>query len=145
MDARFLRRMTYNTNRVTTGGSHAPTPSYPRSQAGLSPRRRAPARAPQVSGLQAQDLGPGPLGALAGRRRADHLAVRRLPAPRRRPLRRDRTQGALGHTARLRRAATAAQRRPGRALAQGPAHAPPALGHRLDLDPLPRARLPRPR
>src|SRR3954470_17010699 len=135
MDARSLRRMTFG-NRVITGGSHAPTPSYPRPQEGPPPRRRAPASTPEVQGLQAQDLGPGPLVAPAGRRRADPLAVRRLPAPRRRPLRRDRTQGAPGHTARLRRAATAAQRRPGRAPAQGPAHAPPALGRRLDLDPL---------
>ena len=36
--------------------------------------------APEVQGLQAQDLGPGPLVSVAGRRRADHLAGRRLPA-----------------------------------------------------------------
>ena len=81
MDASPLRTMTLG-NRVITGGSHAPTPSYPRPQAGPSSRRRAPAGTPQVQGLQTQDLGPGPLVALAGRRRPDHLAVRRLPAPR---------------------------------------------------------------
>ena len=144
MDARPLRRMTFG-NRVITGGSHAPTPSYPRPQPGPPPRRRAPASPPEVQGLQAQDLGPGPLVAAAGRRRPDHLAVRRLPAPPRRPLRRDGTQGPAGHPARLRRAATAAQRRPGRAPAQGAPQAPPAAGHRPDLDPLPRPALPRPR
>ena len=108
-------------------------------------RRRAPASPPPVQGLQAQDLGPRPLVAAAGRRRPDHLAVRRLPAAPRRPLRRDGTQGAAGHPARLRRAATAAQRRPGRAPAQGAPQAPPAAGHRPDLDPLPRPALPRPR
>ena len=64
---------------------------------------------------------------------------------RRRPLRRDGPQGAAGHPARLRRPATAAQRRAGRAPAQGAPQAPPAAGHRPDLDPLPRPALPRPR
>src|SRR5512147_13364 len=124
MGAIPLRKMVL-VHGTTTGGSHAPTPSYPRPQQGLSPRRRAPAGPPEVQGLQTQDLGPGPLVALARRRRADHLAVRRLRATPRRPLRRDGTQGALGYPARLRRVATAAQRRPGRAPAQGVAQAPP--------------------
>src|SRR5215211_7614126 len=140
MDASSLRRMTLD-HRVITGGSHAPTPSYPQPQPSPPPRRRAPAGASAVQGLQAQDLGPGPLVAPAGRRGPDHLAVRRLPTPRRRPLRRDGPQGAAGDPARLRRPATPGQRRPGRAPAQGPAQAPPAAGHRPDLDPLPWATL----
>src|SRR3954466_11969098 len=125
MGARSLRTMTFG-NRVITGGSHAPTPSYPRPQEGPPPRRRAPASAPEVQGLQAQDLGPGPLVAVTRRRRPDHLAVRRLPTPRRRPLRRDGTQGALGHTARLRRPPTTTQRGAGRAPAQGAPQPSPA-------------------
>src|SRR6266542_4336566 len=145
MDASHLRIMTYGITRVITRGSHAPTPSYPRPQPGPSPRRRAPARAPRVQGPKEKDLGPRPLVAVAGRRRADHLAVRCLPTPGQRPLRRDGTQGAAGHPARLRHAATAAQRRLGRAPAQGPAPAPPDIGPRPDVDPLPRAAVPRPR
>src|SRR5512142_2281036 len=100
MDARSLRRMTLG-HRVITGGSHAPTPSYPQPQPSPPPRRRAPASPSEVQGLQAQDLGSGPLVAVAGRRGPDHLVVRRLPTPPRRPLRRDGAQGPLGHTARL--------------------------------------------
>src|ERR1700736_6522213 len=110
MDASSLLTMTLG-NRVITGGSHAPTPSYPRPQACLSAPRRAPARTPEVQGLQEKDLSPGSLVAVVGRRRPDHLAVRHLPAPRRRPFRRDGTQGADGHAARVRRVATATQRR----------------------------------
>src|SRR5512138_1571651 len=80
MDASSLQRMTFG-DRVITGGSHAPTPSYPRPSAGPSPRRRAPASPPEVQGLQAQGIGPGPLGDVARRRRTHHRAVRRLPAP----------------------------------------------------------------
>ena len=69
-------------NRTHTGGGHAPTPSYPPPPPRPSPRRRTPARPPAAPGLQAEDLGPGPLVAAAGRRRPDHLAVRRLRAPR---------------------------------------------------------------
>src|ERR1051325_7053424 len=108
MDAKPLRIMTF-ANRVVTGGNPAPTPSYPRPQPGPSPRRRAPARTPPVQGLQAQDLGPGPLVVVARRRRPGHLVVQRLPTPRRRPRRRDGTQGPAGHLARLRRPATTAQ------------------------------------
>src|SRR5947209_14230398 len=132
MDARSLRTMTLG-NRVITGGSHAPTPSYPRPQEGTPPRRRAPPGAPEVPGLQAPNFSPCPLVTLAGRSRPDYLALRRLPAPPRRPLRRDGTQGALGHPARLRRPATTTQRRSGRAPAQGPAQTAPAVGHRPDL------------
>src|SRR5512135_1686494 len=60
MDARSLRRMTLG-HRVITGGSHAPTPSYPQPQPSPPPRRRAPASPSEVQGLQAQDLGSGPL------------------------------------------------------------------------------------
>src|SRR3954447_2908051 len=74
MDASPLRRMTLG-HRVITGGSHAPTPSYPRPQPSLPPRRTASARPPAVQGLQEEDLGPGPLVAVAGRRRPDHLAL----------------------------------------------------------------------
>src|SRR5512135_2257146 len=144
MDARLLRRMTFG-NRVITGGSHAPTESYARPSAGPSGRRRAPASPPQVQGLQTEDLSPRPLVAPLGRRRPDHLAVRRLPTPPRRPVRRDGPQGTPGHPARLRRPATAAQCRAGRPSAQGPPQAAPAVGHRPDLDPLPRPALPRPR
>src|SRR3954464_15096789 len=84
MGASSLRRMTFG-DRVITGGNHAPTPSYPRPLAGPSPRHRAPAGPSEVQGLQAQDLGPGPLGDVARRRSTDHLAVRRLPASPRRP------------------------------------------------------------
>src|SRR3954454_15497796 len=143
MDARPLRRMTFG-HRVITGGSHAPTPSYPQPRPGPPPRRRAPPGRPEVQGLQEEDLGPGPLVAVARRRRTDHLAVRRLRATRRRPLRRDRAQGAPGHAARLRRAAAPAQCRAGRAPARGPAHAAPAAGHRPDPAPLPRPTAPRP-
>src|SRR4051812_1411561 len=100
MDASPLRRMALG-HRVITGASHAPTPSYPRPQPRPSPRRRAPPGPPEVQGLQEEDLGPGPLVALASRGGPDHLAVRRLPAPRQRPLRRDGTQGPLGDPARL--------------------------------------------
>src|SRR3954468_5551670 len=125
MDASSLRRMTLD-NRVITGGSHAPTPSYPQPQPSPPPRRRAPAGASAVQGLQAQDLGPDPLVAPAGRRGPDHLAVRRLRASRRRPLRRDGPQGPPGDPARLLYPATTAQRRPSRAPAQDAAQAPPA-------------------
>src|SRR3954471_4898248 len=131
--------------KVITGGSHAPEPSYARPQPGPSRGRRPPASPSPVPGLQAQDLGPSPLVAPAGRRRPDHLAVRRLrPAPRR-PLRRDGAPGPAGDPARLRRAAAPAQRRPGRAPAQGAAQAPSATGHRPDVDPLPRPTVPGPR
>src|SRR3954467_12445185 len=144
MDASPLRTMTFG-HRVITGGSHAPTESYPRQPPGPSRRRRVPASPPEVQGLQAQDLRPGPLVTPAGRRRADHFAVRRLRAAPRRPLRRDGTQGAPGHTPRLRRPPTATQRGAGRAPAQGAPQAAPTPGHRPDLDPLPRPTLPRPR
>src|SRR5512135_2178100 len=143
MDASSPRIMAFGDTAIT-GGSHAPTPSYPRPQAGLPPRRAASASPPPVQGLQAQDLGPDPLVAVAGRRGPDHLVVRRLPTPPRRPLRRDGAPGPLGHTARLRRPATTAQRRAGRAPAQGAVPAPPEAGHRPDLDPLPRPAVPRP-
>ena len=68
--------------------------------------------------------------AAAGRRRPHHLALRRLPAASRRPLRRDGAQGAAGDAPRLRRTATATQRRAGRAPAQG---APQRL-QRLAID-----------
>ena len=132
-------------DRVITGESHAPTPSYPRPPPGPPPRRRAPASPSEVQGLQTPDLGPGPLGALAGRRGPDHLVVRRRPTPPRRPLRRDGTPGARGHPARRRHTATTAQRRLGRTLAQGAPQTPSEAGHRLDLDPLPRPSLPQPR
>src|SRR3954463_3726769 len=141
MDASPLRRMTLG-HRVITGGSHAPTPSYPRPQPSLPPRRTASARPPAVQGLQEEDLGPGPLVAVAGRRRPDHLALRRLRAPRPSPLRRDRAQGADGDPARLRHTATATQRRLGRPPAQDPAQTPPAPGHRPDADPLSRPAVP---
>src|SRR5512135_741657 len=144
MDASSPRIMTFGDTAIT-GGSHAPTPSYPRPQAGLPPRRAASASPPPVQGLQAQDLGPDPLGAVAGRRRPDYLAVRRLRTARRRPLRRDGAQGAAGHPARLRHLATPAQRRAGRAPAQDAPQTAPAAGHRPDVDPLPRQTVPRPR
>src|SRR5512142_3181348 len=124
MDASSPRIMAFGGTAIT-GGSHAPTPSYPRPQAGLPPGRTAPASPSPIQGLQTQDLGSDPLGTVAGRRRPDHLAVRRLRTARRRPLRRDGAQGAAGHPARLRRLATTAQRRAGRAPAQGTAQAPP--------------------
>src|SRR5215471_13048960 len=130
---------------ANTGGSYAPTPSYPQPPEGPSPRRRTSSGPPAIQGLQAQDLGPGPLVAAACRRRADHLAVRRLPTFGQRPLRRDGTQGPLGHPARLRHPATATQRGAGRAPAQDVAQAPPAPGHRPDADPVPRPTVPRPR
>src|SRR5512143_97088 len=99
MGARPLRKMGFG-HGTHTGGSHAPTPSDPRPPEGLPPRRRTPAGPPPVPGLQAQDLGPGPLVAPVGRRRPDHFAVRRLPAPLRRPLRRDGAPGPAGHPAR---------------------------------------------
>src|SRR4051812_13048144 len=134
MGARPLGKMGFG-YATQAGGSHAPAPSYPRPQPGPPTRRAAPARPSPVPGLQAQDLGPGPLVAVAGRRRPDHLAVRRLRAAPRRPLRRDGAQGPAGDPARLRHVATAAQRGPGRAPARGAAPAPPAAGHRPDLDP----------
>src|SRR4051812_43462163 len=109
MDASPLRRMTFG-HRIITGGSPAPTPSYPQPQPGPPPRHRAPPGPSEPQGLQEEDLGPGPLVAPAGRGGPDHLAVRRLPAPRPGPLRRDRAQGALGDPARLRHIATATQR-----------------------------------
>src|SRR5512135_967341 len=142
MGARPLQRMGFG-DGTQPGGSHAPTPSYPRPQPRPSPRRRALATAPAVRGLQAEDLGPGPLVAAAGCCRPDHLAVRRLRAPRPGPLRRDRAEGALGYAARLRRAATSAQCRAGWAPPRGTAQAPPAAGHRPDVDPLPRQAPPR--
>src|SRR5512135_1142847 len=144
MDASSLRRMTLG-HRVITGGSPAPAPSYPQPQPGPPSRHRAPAGPSEVQGLQEEDLGPVPLVALAGRRGPDPLAVRRLSAPRRGPLRRDRTQGADGYPAQLRHTATAVQRRAGRAPAQGAAQAPPAAGHRPDADPLPRQTVAGPR
>src|SRR5512138_3164909 len=117
MDASSPRIMAFGDTAIT-GGSHAPTPSYPRPQAGLPPGRTAPASPSPIPGLQTQDLGPDPLGAVAGRRRPNHLAVRRLRTTRRRTHRRDGTQGAAGHLARLRHPATPAQRRPGRAPAR---------------------------
>src|SRR5512135_1817837 len=132
-------------NTTHSGGSRAPTPSDPQPQPRPSPRRRAPADTPPVQGLHAQGLSPGALVAAARRRGPDHLALRRLRAAPRRPLRRDGPQGAARHAARLRRLTTAAQRRAGRALAQGPPQAPPTAGHRPDLDPLPRPTVPRPR
>ncbi len=122
IDASSPRIMTLE-DRVITGESHAPTPSYPRPPPGPPPRRRAPASPSEVQGLQTPDLGPGPLGAPAGRRGPDHLVVRRRPTPPRRPLRRDGTPGARGHPARRRHTATTAQRRLGRTLAQGSANA----------------------
>src|SRR5512135_2091440 len=144
MDARPLRRMTLG-HRVITGGSHASTPSYPQPQPSPPPRRRAPASPSEVQGLQTQDLGSGPLVAVARRRRTHHLAVRRLPAAPRRPLRRDGAQGAAGHLARLRHGATTTQCRAGRAPAQDAPQADPAAGHRPDLDLLPRQTVPGPR
>src|SRR5512135_1388823 len=141
MDASSPRIMAFGDTAIT-GGSHAPTPSYPRPQAGLPPGRTAPASPSPIQGLQTQDLGSDPLGTVAGRRRPDHLAVRRLRAAPRRPLRRDRPQGAAGHAPRLRHVATAAQRRAGRVPAQGAPQVPPAAGHRPDADPLPRPALP---
>src|SRR5882757_426046 len=132
-------------NKVITGGSHAPEESYARPPAGPSRRRTAPASPPPIQGLQAEDLGPRPVVAVAGRRRPEHLAVRRLRAAPRRPLQRDGAQGAAGDPPRLRHPATAAQRRAGRAPAQVAPHAPPAAGHRPDADPLPRQTLPRSR
>src|SRR5512135_713283 len=143
MDASPFRTMTFG-HRVITGGSHAPEPSYPRPQPGPPIRRTAPASPPPVPGLQAQDHRQRPLVAPAGRRRSDHLAVRCLPTPERRPLRRDGAPGTAGHAARLRRTAAAAQRRTRRSSAQGAAHTPPAAGPRPDLDPLPRSAVPRP-
>src|SRR4051794_5105175 len=134
MGASPLRKMVL-VHGTNTGGSYAPTPSYPRPPEGPSPCRRTPAGPPELQGLQAQDLRSGPLVALAGRRRADHLVIRRLPTPGPRPLRRD---GPHGHPARLRHLTTAAQRRLGRPPAQDPAQAPPAPGHRPDADPLSR-------
>ena len=94
MDASPLRTMTFGTQshprREPCARHHHTLDRHQVHRA----RRRAPAGPPPVQGLQAQDLGPGPLVAPAGRRRPDHLAVRRLPAPRRRPLRRDGPQGA---------------------------------------------------
>src|SRR3954454_16959400 len=101
MDASSLRIMSFGDN-VITGGNHAPTPSYSRPQPRPSPRHRAPAITSQVQRLQAQDLGPGPLVALA-RRRPGPLLAPSLPSSRPRPLRRDGTPGAAGHFARLRR------------------------------------------
>src|SRR4051794_31045783 len=56
MGARPLRRMTFG-NKVITGGSHAPEPSYARPRPGPSRGRRSPASPSPVPGLQAQDLG----------------------------------------------------------------------------------------
>src|SRR5205823_13013232 len=112
MDASSLRIMTLG-HQVITGGSHAPTPSYPQPQSSSPPRRRPPADPSEVQGLQTQGHGPSPLVALARRRRPDHLAVRHLPPPRRGPLRRDGTQGALGPLTRLRPPAPPTQRRAG--------------------------------
>src|SRR3954470_14575288 len=124
MDARSLRRMTFD-NKVITGGSHAPEQSYARPSAGPPRRRTAPANPPPVPRLQAEDLSRRPLVAVAGRRRPHHLAVRRLRAARRCPLRRDGPQGAAGDAPRLRRTATAAQRGTGRELARGAAPTAP--------------------
>jgi len=143
MGASPLRKMVL-VHETNPGGSYAPTSSYPRPPEGPSSRRRIPPGPPEVPGLQAQDHRPDPLVALAGRRRADHLAVRHLPSPRSRPLRRDGPQGPPGDPARLRRPATAAQRGAGRAPARDLAPPPPAPGHRPDADPVPRPAVPRP-
>ena len=59
MDASSLRIMTLDqAEGVNLGGSHAPTPSYPRPREGPPPRRRAPASTPEVPGLQ--DARPRP-------------------------------------------------------------------------------------
>src|SRR4026209_2586171 len=108
MDASSPRIMTLD-QRVTIGGSHAPTPSYPRPPEGLPPRRRALANPLAVPRLQEEHLGPGPPGVAAGRRGRLHLVVGHLPAPPRRPVRRDGAQGPVGHPARLRRVAAPAQ------------------------------------
>src|ERR1017187_6381801 len=145
MDANSPRIMTLD-HRVNIGESHAPTtPSYPRPREGLPPRRRAPTNTLAVPGLQEESLGPAPLVVVAGRRGPHHFLVRRLPAPPRRPISRDGAQGPVVDPARLHRAATATQCRAGRAPAQDVAQAPPAVGHRLDVDPLPWPAVPRPR
>jgi len=115
-----------------TGGSHAPTPSYPRPEPRSTPRRRAPAQ------TQFQDysegLGPGPLVAVAAAAARITSSSDACSA----------STGPLRETARKALMATLPDYPLARQLtARWPAlpkalRRPPAAGHRPDADPLPR-------
>ena len=93
--------------------------------------------------LQEEDLGPGPLVVVAGRRGPHHLACRRLPAPRRRPIRRHAATALLATLPDF----AELQRRLNRALAGDPpkAFAEASSWPSTCSDPLPRPAVARPR
>src|SRR4051812_26051515 len=136
--------MTYGV-RVITGGSHAPEEFYPHRPAGPPLRHRDPAGPSEAPGPRPQVPRRAAAHLVVLCRRTPHLALGCLPILARRPVRRGGPLGPDRHPARLRRAATPAQRRPGRRSA--PALAPPgaAPGRRPDPDPLPWPAAARPR
>src|SRR6185312_16104641 len=124
MDASSLLIMTLR-DWVITGGSHAPTSLYAYTQRCLATRLGGPAGAPETPRSRAQVPRRSAPDAPVLRRRADHLDLRRLQTPARRPLPRGRTARPAGHPARPRRDPTATQPRLGRGPAQRPPPAPP--------------------
>src|SRR5215470_3224909 len=144
MDTGSLPIMTYE-GPVITGGSHAPTAFYSYRPAGPPLRRSDPSGPLGTSRPRTQVPGRPTADPVALRRRADHLALRRLPVPARRPLRRGGPLGLDRHLARLRRVAAPAQRRTGWELAPGRAPAAATPGRRPGLDPLSRPTAARPR
>ena len=134
MDASSLRIMTLDTESSQEGAMRPPHHILDRQQVHRLAAEHLQAHL-QVPGLQAQDLGPGPLVAVARRRRPDHLAVRRLPAPARRPLRRDGPQGPAGHPARLRRRCNGSSTPPWPGTCPRPCAAPQRLAIDLTLIP----------
>ncbi len=141
MGAKPRRKMvlsTRNQHRREPCGPHHRTLLRPRPSPSSRRRTLTLQAPPPVPGLQAQDLSQGSLVALAGRRRPNHLAVRRLPTPSRRPFRRDGAQAAaLGYSAQLHaalqhgssRAAGCGALCPERAWCKGRT---PTAGHRPD-------------
>src|SRR5512135_258619 len=123
---------------LVSGGSYAPASVYAHPQRCASPRRGPVAVPPEAPRPRTQVPRRTAPDAPVLRRRTDHLDLRCLQTPPRRPLRRGRAVGPAGLSARLRRDPTAAQPRLGRALAQGPAQGPPTPGHRPGPDPLSR-------
>src|SRR5262249_5271838 len=108
MDTGSLPIMTYG-GPVITGGSHAPTAFYPDRPAGPPLRRSDPSGPLGTPRPRTQVPGRPAADPVALRRRADHLALGRLPVPARRPLRRGGPLGLDRHLARLRRVAETAE------------------------------------
>ena len=123
---------------ITKGGSHAPKEFYTHLPAGPSLRRCDPSGPSPPPRPRTQVPRRAAADVVVLCRRPPHLAVGRLPVVARCPLRRGGPLGPDRHPARLRRAATSAQRRSGGEPA--PPLAPPAAtpGRRLGPDPLSR-------